>query len=311
MKEYSVKKIEQMILRISFLMGLVFAVVELITSLLVNSNSMLMDAVYDFSELVIIALTIFLVPLFYKPLTEHHPFGYTQVESVFIVFKNLIMLSVTVGLLRDTIQVMLRGGNTVNTVFVAEFQIVLGCISVLVLIVMKKLNSRITSPIINTEIYGWKLDIYYSFGMSAAFFLATLLRDSALAPILPYFDQIVAIIIVICMIPQAVKMLITSLKNTFLFAPDESVFNTVKEITSEVLLPYGYRVVTNDMYRTGRILWVDVYVATDGEYLMMKEFSKANKELQKQLAMKLDNCKSQLMLYTDSDREIRESLQAE
>lgn len=279
-------------------MGLIFAVVELFAAIWSGSNSMLMDAVYDATELVVIALTIFLMPLFHKPLTEKRPFGYSQVESVFIAIKNLMMLSVTVGLLRDTIHVMLSGGNVVDSVFVAQFQLVLGCVSIVVLSAMKRMNRRITSPIISTEIYGWKIDTYYSFGMAGAFFLATFLKDSALAPLLPYFDQIVAIVIVVCMIPQAIKMLIASLKNVFLFSPDSATISTIKDIASEVLTPYGYRLVSCDIYKTGRVLWADIYMTTEQDTLLVAAFTDAGTQIQGRLTEVLEDCQSQLILYS-------------
>lgn len=303
MRSLSKEKTERTILKISFFMGLTFALVELFAAIWAHSNSMLMDAVYDATELIVIALTIFLMPLFHKPLTEKRPFGYSQVESVFITIKNLMMLSVTVGLLQDTIQIMLSGGNTVNSLFVAQFQLVLGCISFVVLFIMKKLNRTLTSPIVNTEIYSWKMDTYYSFGMSGAFFLATLLQGTTFSSVLPYFDQIVAIIIVICMMPQAIKMLITSLKTMFLFSPNNETIETVKQIVTQVLEPYGYHFISCDVYKTGRVLWADVYIEVDKDYLKVSDFTRANLELQNQLIESLEDCQSQLILNNPNNTE--------
>lgn len=301
MQTQSTEKTERTILKLSFFMGLTFAVVELFAALWSHSNSMLMDAAYDATELIVIALTIFLTPLFHKPLTEKRPFGYAQVESVFITIKNLMMLSVTVGLLWDTIDVMLGGGNTVNSAFVASFQLVLGCVSFVVLSIMKKKNRTITSPIITTEIYGWKIDTYYSFGMSGAFFVASLLKNTAFEPILPYFDQLVAIGIVLFMIPEAVKMLIASLKNMFLFSPDGETLDTVKTVALDVLEPYGYKLDSCDVYKIGRVLWADIYIETTENYLLVAEYARAGAELQTRLAEVLHDCQTELILYTPEE----------
>lgn len=58
---------EKRILLISFLSGLAFAIAEFIFSIYSRSHSALTDAVYDMSELVFIALLLFLTPLFHKP----------------------------------------------------------------------------------------------------------------------------------------------------------------------------------------------------------------------------------------------------
>lgn len=54
----------------SFISGLAFAVIEFIFSIYSHSQSALTDAVYDASELVFIALLLFLTPLFHKPVSE-------------------------------------------------------------------------------------------------------------------------------------------------------------------------------------------------------------------------------------------------
>lgn len=41
------------------------------------------------SELVFIALLLFLTPLFHKPMSEKHPYGYFQVESIFVIIKGV------------------------------------------------------------------------------------------------------------------------------------------------------------------------------------------------------------------------------
>ena len=42
-------------------------------------------------------VSLSLVPLMYKPSSESHPFGYQQIESLFVVVKGAIMIAVTVG----------------------------------------------------------------------------------------------------------------------------------------------------------------------------------------------------------------------
>ena len=89
------EKREKQVLLLSFFAGLAFAVAEFIFSIYSHSQSALTDAVYDLSELVFIALLLFLTPLFHRPVSEKHPYGYFQVESIFVIIKGVMMLSVT------------------------------------------------------------------------------------------------------------------------------------------------------------------------------------------------------------------------
>lgn len=65
------EKQEQIVMRISFWSGVVFALAELIMAIFSKSQSVLADTVYDSTELVVIGLTIYIIPLFYKPVTEN------------------------------------------------------------------------------------------------------------------------------------------------------------------------------------------------------------------------------------------------
>ena len=162
------EKREKQILRLSFFSGLLFAAVEYIFSIYSHSQSALTDAVYDASELVFIALLLFLTPLFHKPVSEKHPYGYYQVESIFVIIKGVMMLSVTMGVSAEVLDSALSGGNPVDTAQVSLFQFCLGAASVLIFLVMKRMNRSLSSPTIQAELLGWKLDIAYSMGMSLA-----------------------------------------------------------------------------------------------------------------------------------------------
>lgn len=163
---------EKTILRLSFVAGLAFALVELIFAIYSHSQSALTDAVYDASELVFIALLLFLTPLFHKPVSEKHPYGYFQLESIFLIVKGVMMLSVTLGVVVEVIESALSGGNPVNDLQVSLFQLCLGTASVVIYIIMRRVNKN-SSPTVEAELMGWRLDIGYSLGMSLAFFASS------------------------------------------------------------------------------------------------------------------------------------------
>ncbi|MEG2038768.1 MAG: cation transporter [Oscillospiraceae bacterium] len=289
------EKTERKILWISFGAGMCFALSELIMAIYSHSQSVLMDAAFDATELVVIGLTLFLTPLFHKPITEKLPFGYSQLESVFVVIKGFMLISVTLGLSANSLQLALSGGNSIDAGQVSLFQLIMGIISIFVLIIMMRLNNTISSPTIDSEIYGWKLDVCYSLGMSGAFFASTLLKNTIFAPVLPYFDQIVAIFVVLFMLPEAIKMLIKSMKNMFLFAPEQETVDKVKEICNEVLSSFPYTPVFFDITRTGRRLWVCVYFTTEQDFILTESLCQASKNLNTALSKEFDDCTGELV----------------
>ena len=100
----------------------------------------------------LIALLLFLTPLFHKPVSEKHPYGYFQIESIFVIIKSVMMLSVTMGVSAEVLDSALSGGNLVNHIQVSLFQCYLGVASIIIFILMKRLNRNLSSPTIEAEL---------------------------------------------------------------------------------------------------------------------------------------------------------------
>lgn len=287
---------EKTILRLSFVAGLAFALVELIFAIYSHSQSALTDAVYDASELVFIALLLFLTPLFHKPVSEKHPYGYFQLESIFLIVKGVMMLSVTLGVVVEVIESALSGGNPVNDLQVSLFQLCLGAASVVIYVIMRRVNKNSSSPTVEAELMGWRLDIGYSLGMSLAFFASSFLVKTPLAFIAPYFDQIIAVLVMVFMLPESVKMLWSSVRDIFLFSPDEELVEQIKQICTESMENYAFSPVFFDITRTGRHLWVAVYFKVSSATLAVKQLKKATEEINQKISSQLEECTCELIL---------------
>ena len=287
---------EKTILRLSFVAGLAFALAELIFAIYSHSQSALTDAVYDASELVFIALLLFLTPLFHKPVSEKHPYGYFQVESIFLIVKVVMMLSVTLGVGVEVIESALSGGNPVDDLQVSLFQLCLGVASVVIYVIMRGVNKNSSSPTVEAELLGWRLDIGYSLGMSLAFFASSFLVKTPLAFIAPYFDQIIAVLVMVFMLPESVKMLWSSVRDIFLFSPDEELVEQIKQICTESMEDYAFSPVFFDITRTGRHLWVAVYFKVSSATLAVKQLKKATEEVNQKISSQLEECTCELIL---------------
>lgn len=254
------------------------------------------DAVYDASELVFIALLLFLTPLFHKPVSEKHPYGYFQVESIFVIIKGVMMLSVTMGVSAEVLDSALSGGNPVNNTQVSMFQFCLGAASILIFLLMKRLSRNLSSPTINAELLGWKLDILYSLGMSLAFFVSKYLEKTSLGFISPYFDQIVAVLVMVFMLPESIRVLWGAVKELFLFSPDKEFMDEAKNICNPILEQYHFSPVFFDITKTGRHLWIAVYFKIESENLAVKDFSNALKAINEKTQEQFQECTCELIL---------------
>ena len=286
---------EKRILQLSVFADVCFVAAELLFAFASHSQSVLMDAAYDGAEMLMMAAAVCLTPLFYRPISEKYPFGYAQVESVFTAVKSAMMLSVMAGLTVNVVQTMLSGGAHVAYGAVSMFQLLLGLVSLCILGVMYVGARKVASPILQTEWMAWRLDVLYSMGMAAAFFGAKVLKDTSLAWMAPYVDQVVALLVVAFALPGAAKMFFCAVKDIFLFAPDEKILEQVKEICEPLLQAYGFEPVFYDVTRTGRRMWVSVYFNMEGDVLSLDCMRQASKEAQKHLCEKWDYCVCELV----------------
>lgn len=284
------EKSEKRIMYVSFWTGVIFVLVELIMAIYSRSQSVLTDTVYDALELIVIAITIFIIPLFYKPVSEKHPFGFAQLESIFILLKGFMFIAVMITLIVSNIQIMVSGGNQVDHMQVSIFEAFLTLFSIIVYLSLKRLNKKVSSPTIAAEIYGWKIDVLGSIGVTIAFFGASFLKDTSLTFITPYLDQIVAIALAALMLPQPSRMVMEAFRSIILFSPNNETIEDIKEKTGAVLEETQYIPVFYDITRTGRRIWISIYFTTRVDTMSFTDIAFVNKRLLEVLQPTYEDC---------------------
>lgn len=81
-----------------------------------------------------------------------------------------MFIAVMMVLIMNNVQIMLNGGNEIDHMQVSLFETILTCFSALILLILMRINKKVTSPTVDVEIYGWKIDVFSSIGVSLAFF---------------------------------------------------------------------------------------------------------------------------------------------
>ncbi len=278
------EKKEQVALKISLGAGILFVLVELLVAILSKSQAVLMDSVYDTSELVMILFSLKLVPFLYKPVSEKQPYGYSQVESLFIAIKGFVLVSVTVALIVNNVQIMFHGGRDVQFLPIAYFELFATVLGGAVMLILRRMNRLANSPILRTEIMEWTIDAVASFGMALAFFLPALIHHPWLERMLPYLDQVIAIFLSFFVLPLPIRAVVTAMRDIFLMAPEEETMRIIKEKCEPILTYYGLEEATYDVVRTGRKLWISIYILPMDEFISVTLYSKVQDLLEVSLA---------------------------
>lgn len=287
MKPEEQKKIntEKNALKISMYGSVFFVIAECLMALYTASQSILMDAFYGAADLIMILISIKIVPLIYRPTTEKHPFGFSQVEAIFITIKGTMLIAVTVGLVMNNIQIMLNGGNHILFSRVAIFELLAGLICGGILIALIRFNKKVDSLIVRTEINAWIIDIIASFGLAVAFVLPSVINTGWMEGFTPYLDQVVAILLSAVILPVPVKTVISGLRDLFLLAPQEEEVNRIKEIGQSVLIHYHFEETVYDVIKTGRKIWISIYFKSPDDSISVSRIIQAHKELESKLKL--------------------------
>ena len=282
------QKIEKRIMNLSLIGSILFMIVEGIMAYITHSHSILMDCVFDVTDLIMIGPFLFLVPLLYRPVTERRPYGFAQVESLFLVIKYTVLLVITIQLITDSVQTILDGGHSVNAGAIAifEFVIFLGCVALYLL--LSYFSKRYESMTIHAELYAWKLDIIGSLGVSLAFAFEVILRKTNAAWFGPYIDPIVAIIMALFLIREPILMIFVNLKNLVLFAPNQEIMDQIRSIAEQSMSTSSYTIQFLDVIQTGRKTWVEIYIDSPNDIITLKTLNRIRDEIRDELRKSFD-----------------------
>lgn len=281
-------KNEKRIMNISFVGSILFMLAEGIMAYVTHSHSLLMDCIFDVTDLIMIGPFLLLVPLLYKPVTEKRPYGFSQVESLFIVIKYSVLLVVTIQLIWDNVLILFHGGREVDAGMIAVFELVVWAGCVFIYMLLHHFSKRYESLTIKAEIYIWKLDIISSLGVSIAFFIQMGLQKTQWSHLASYIDPLVAIIMACLLLIEPVKMILLNLKNLVLFAPSAEIMTQIRQVAEKYMDKVYYDIEFLDVIQTGRKTWVEIYITSHNDMMNTRILHQLRNEIRAELREKFD-----------------------
>ena len=268
-------KREKSAMTVSMYGNLLFVIIELVMAVYTSSQAVLLDAVYDGIEFFMLLPSVLMIPLLYKPSSEKRPFGYMQVETIFLVVKGITMTAVTLGLIVNNLDLLLHGGRRISFDTVAYFELFACVLGLAVTLYLKRKNRSLNSPLIETEMQGWKIDCVVSLGMAAAFFLPRMLPDGPWQVLTPYLDQIITIVLSMFMLPAPIRTVISGLRDLLLLPPDQETVQNIHQIVEQALQGTNYSQIQHEIVKTGRKLWISTYITLEKDEVSLLKFQQA------------------------------------
>ncbi len=281
-------KKEGSILKLSVLLSAISLLTQVIVAIISKSKALLMDSMFGSADLIIILIISFLLPLIYKPVTEKRPYGYSQIESIFIIIKGISVLVLAIFMIKDNIEILISGGSELNSSSLMMYQIVVEVYCIFSYFILRYKSKKIETPVIESDLVAWKLDMVTTLGMFFSFFLQYVLKYTSISFISPYIDSTVAILLSLIMIREPIKMVIESFRSLLLYAPEPETMEEIKDIVNKKIEKYPYEVTFYDIVRTGRKIWIELYIKSDSSNINLKELKKAKKDVEASLKKEFD-----------------------
>ena len=280
---------EKRILRISFAGSFIFLLIEFIAVIFTHSQAVLIDCVYDFADLLMLLPFMILVPKLYKPVTEKWPYGFSQIEPLFVILRCCVLLVLDAFFICDSLQMIFDGGHIVDPTAVASFEFGMALSCIVIYFLLMRLCRNFMSPTMESELYVWKVDAYSTAGVGLAFMIQLILENTPLGWISPYVDPGIAIILAVVLLPEPVIMIRDSVRSLILISPEAEMIDKVRSVSEEALSKYDITVDFIDIVKTGRKTWIDIYFLQDSMILDLRKLKTAQNQIISQLAEEYDD----------------------
>ena len=286
---------EMLILRISAIVGAVIGLAEIAMFVISNSHSILIDGIYDFVEVAFLLVYLFFLPMVYRPYNQKMPYGYAQIETVFLIVKTLGLIAATAVVLKESICCIFTGGNLVDGGLVSRFELAVALACVAGYLILKHFSGKRNIPMLELELYSWRVDVVLSFAIAGGYLACGLLQNTGLAWIAPYVDPAIAICISVGMLPEPIRVLKESMEKILLKAPGEETVKDIRGIVNRCLQPYEYEATFFDIVQAGRQMWVYVYVKSKDGVFHIDDLKEHNEDVYQCLSRRYENVDIELI----------------
>lgn len=289
-------RVEESALKVSMIGAFVLAVWGIAMAAASHSGAVLLDGMYNLISAIMTFFSIEITRLVYGKGTREFPLGYFAFESLFVFVKGAAILGVVLMALYDNVTVLLSGGREpalgLMTIYVALA--VIGC--VLVYVVTKKSSAKTDSDILTAEVKAWLINGVVTGAIGLAFVVTMLIRHTAIGWIDRYVDQVLVILMTLLFIKDPLVLMRNGLRELLLAAPQEGFSRPFIDKIMPLKEELGARELSLEILKTGRRMWVTVFMDPIAETLQVDEVMGLKARLRKIAREVNPNTQTELIL---------------
>ena len=254
------QQIEERALKTSMLGAFILALWGLLMAALSQSGAVMLDGMYNLISAIMTFFSIGITRLIFGRETREYPLGYFAFESLFVFIKGAAILVLVLMALYGNIMLLISGGHEpalgLMTLYVGLA--VIGCFAVYS--ALRRSLKKTDSDLLRAEAKAWLLNGAVTGAIGIAFVIVIFLQDTAWGWATRYADQVLVIGMSLLFIKEPLILIRNGLKELLLAAPQETFSQPFIDRILPMQEELGARHISLEILKTGRRLWITVFM---------------------------------------------------
>ncbi|MGV6847241.1 MAG: cation transporter [Marinibacterium sp.] len=247
--------------------NLLMAGAGVLAGLLANSDALLLDGLFSGLNFATAVVAGWVATSIRRAPDRDRPFGYEIDESVFVMFRSLLLIGIIVMAAGSAANRLLAYAKTGEAapVVLEWILIYAGSMSAicLALFAYHRWNWRRTgktSALLQVEARAAMIDGFLSLGAGAAFFGINLLKGGPLEGLVPVSDALVVLLLCLVLVPQPIKVFFSALQDVVGVALPADARAEITEQARRICADTPFQVLDVATVRSGRALFHLAYL---------------------------------------------------
>ena len=273
------KLIEERGLKTSMLGAFLLAVWGIIMANITSSGAIMLDGMFNLISAVLSFFSIYITRLIAEKETKEYPLGYFAFESLLVLIKGasiliLIVLSVSVSL-----NVLLSGGREPELGLMIVYVAIAIVTCLIMYLLLRRSFKKAGTDILDAETQSWLINFVVTGAIGIAFVVVMLIQGTSFGWIARYVDQILVIAFSLIFLKDPILLIKSGLKELLLAAPQEEYTRPFELKLLPMKEQLDLKSLKLEVLKTGRRIWVTIFVDPEKDTLNVDEFMKAKKDL--------------------------------
>ncbi|WP_332238834.1 cation diffusion facilitator family transporter [Sporolactobacillus sp. KGMB 08714] len=278
------KIIEQKLLKQSVGMMFLVAVGGTVVGTISNSRAITLDGVFSFIAVIIKLMMLGTSKLTQNETSKRFQFGYWHFEPLVLIAEGSFTLIILGYALFSGILSLLSHGNQMDFNIAIFYALFFTISDSVYYFYVRYVNKKLKSNLVRYDNISWSIDAKSSISLLFSFAIAWVLSRTEWRYLSVYVDPIILIVMSIQMLPSTLKILIPSVKQILMVAP-QNLHNHVQHVMDKFMAYYSFKdyVSSVQVYGNTQIIEINILVDRDFNVGSVADLDKIRNEIDREL----------------------------